>query len=238
MPRRASRYSTEPDVAGAGRLIGDPIRASMLFALIDGRPQPATSLAVRARASPQAASNHLARLVAGGLIICERSGRERRYRLASGNVANALEALSLIARPGRVTGLAHTTAMQRLQAARSCYDHLAGKLGVGIADALLASKALRLRDGAFALTRRGESVLDELAIDLAALRNERRPFACACTDWTERRPHVAGALGAALLTRFVASGWVERIAGDRALRVTSAGTRALEAHFGIFWGER
>jgi hypothetical protein len=121
--------------------------------------------------------------------------------------------------------------MQRLQHARSCYDHLAGKLGVGIADALVASKALRLLGTGFVVTRLGETVLDELEIDLDALRNERRPLARACTDWTERRPHIAGALGAALLTRFIASRWVERIAGDRSLRVTPAGARALERHF-------
>src|SRR5215472_12508762 len=126
MPRRALRYSTEPDVAATGALIGDPVRAAMLYALIGGGTLPATELAARSGASAQAASAHLARLTGGGLLTAERAGRQRLYRLASADVGRALEALALISAPARITGLAQSSEMKRLRRARSCYDHMAG----------------------------------------------------------------------------------------------------------------
>ncbi|MDB5029205.1 MAG: ArsR family transcriptional regulator [Candidatus Eremiobacteraeota bacterium] len=234
MTRRSSRRRhADPDVAAVAALIGDRTRAAMLFALLDGRELPATELAFRAGTSAPAASSHLAQLVSGGLLAVTASGRQRLFRLASPDVAHAIEALAVVARPEPVVALSQSVKMSRLREARSCYDHLAGRMGVALTDALLARKALRLCDNEFEVTRSGEAFFTGLEIDLDAARGRRRSFAPACVDWTERRPHLAGSLGASILQLFLASRWITRNSEDRALRVTPEGRVELEHRFRI-----
>ncbi len=222
-----------PNVAKVAALIGDPVRAKMLFALLDGCERTASELAFRGDASPQAASAHLAKLNDGGLISARNAGRQRLFRLASPDIAHAIEVLASIAPAAPVTSLNQHTAMQRLRRARSCYDHLAGRLGVAVTEALTGRRFLSPRDDTFTITRNGESFFANIGIDLDSVRTSRRHFARACMDWTERRHHVAGALGAALLDGFVAHQWVRRNPRDRSLDITSDGNMTLRTELGI-----
>lgn len=226
-PRRQRSHAADPDVAATAALIGDPVRAAMLLALLGGAALPATELAYRGGASPQAASAHLRKLVDGRLLTVAASGRHRTYRLAGRDVAQAIEALLSVAPPRRMVALTQSFAMDRLRAARTCYDHLAGRLGVAVTDGLVRRGAIHPANGEFRVTERGEGVFGDLGIDVAELRHARRALARACTDWTERRPHLAGSLGKALLDRFVANAWLVRSAADRSVRLTSRGERAV-----------
>jgi len=222
-----------PNVASVASLMADAGRARMLFALLDGREASATSLASVAGVSPQSASAHLHRLVAGGLLEARSAGRQRLFRLASVRVAAAIESLASIAPAAPVTSMSEHSTMERLREARSCYDHLAGRLGVGITDALLAKHAIALRLETFRLTRRGERFFSRLGIDIDAVCAQRRAASRACMDWTERRYHLAGGIGAALLHRVLDEGWLKRSATDRSLRVTATGRTALPRVFGV-----
>ena len=233
MTRSSRPAGTDPDVAEVAALIGDPARAPMLLALFDEVELPASELAFRAGVSPSSASAHLAKMVAGGLLRVTASGRQRLFRLASPEVGVALEALGAIARPARIVALAQDNAMQRLREARTCYDHLAGRLGVALTDRLVETGAIALDGGDFTLGRRGKRIFVELGVDLDEAIERRRAFARRCLDWTERRPHLAGSLGAALLSGILAHGWVARLPRTRALRVTPQGRAALERRFGI-----
>lgn len=222
-----------PDVVPIAALIADPARSAMLWALSDGRALPAGELARIAAVTPATTSEHLAKLVAGGLIIGERHGRHRYYRLANPDVVGAMEALAVASRPTPARTAGEAYAGKLLRFARTCYDHLAGFVGVAVTEALVESGALRLEGRAYVVTADGEARFAELGIDVPALRSERRAFARACLDWSERRYHLAGALGARLCERLIALKWLERQPGTRALRVSSAGRRALQRSFGI-----
>jgi DNA-binding transcriptional ArsR family regulator len=217
----------DADIAAVAALIGEPARAAVLDALLDGGALPASELARRAGVTPSTTSAHLARLTAGGLLLCEPAGRERRYRLASPDVAEVLEALARIAPRREVRSLRGAGRAEAIRAARTCYDHLAGRLGVDVTEALVGRGALVLRDSAYEVTASGEALLAELGVDVATARGRRRSFARACLDWSERRPHLAGSLGAALADAFLARRWVERRPADRGLKVTPAGRREL-----------
>jgi len=221
------------DIAPVAALLGDPARAAIVGALHDGRPSPAGELARRAGIAPSTASEHLRRLVDGGLLTVERSGRQRHFRLASGEVAYAVEALAAIAPRRPVRSLRAANTASALEAARTCYDHLAGRLGVAIAESLVRLEALNADNGGFARGPRAAEVLSGLGVDLAAVSRRRRPFALGCLDWSERRPHVAGALGAAVADAFLGHGWVVRRPDDRALVVTAAGRTALAERLAI-----
>jgi hypothetical protein len=161
-------------------------------------------------------------------VEAEPAGRQRRYRLSRPEVARAIEALALIAPRRRVSSLRAASAAERLREGRTCYDHLAGRLGVGITDALLARRALRFRDGEFEVTGSGERLLGQIGLDVGAARERRRAFALACQDWTERRSHLAGALGAELCDRLFELGWVERRGSGRAAALTETGSAGLK----------
>lgn len=226
------------DVSMVARLIGEPARAAMLDALLTGRALTAGELARVAGVAPATASEHLARMRAGGLVQVLASGRHRYYRLASSEVAQALEALALIgpARPAR--GLRQVRATSAMLAARTCYDHLAGRVGVAVHDALAAGGALVIGTDGYDVSAAGEEILGRCGVDVAAARSHRRIFARPCLDFTERRPHLAGALAAALLQRMCDLGWVvPRTKTHRALRITDAGRQGLSETFGID-GER
>ena len=224
-------------VAPVATLIADPARAAMLFALSDGRALPAGELARVAHVMPPTASAHLTKLVAGGLLVAEREGRHRYYRLANPDIVHALEALAAVAPPGQPASRKDAFAARGIRFARTCYDHLAGELGVRITSALVDRGSLVLVGRAYDVTPAGEIELEALGVDVGAVRQaarrSRRIFTRACLDWSERRYHVAGALGAALCARLLEAEWLERLPASRAVRVTNAGRRALRRHFGV-----
>lgn len=208
-------------------LIGEAARIQMLSALLDGNSHSASALALVAGVSPQTASSHLSKLHTGGLIVSEQKGRQRFFRLKGTDVAVAIEALGALAqRPD-------TAAMPELRFARTCYDHLAGALAIALRDELLKKSAIRHEPDAFVLTRTGERFLASLQIDAEPLRKLRRSFARTCLDWTERHPHIGGAVGAALLSRFLERKWLVRIRHTRSLRLTHEGESEFERVFGI-----
>lgn len=224
----------EVDIAVPARLIGEPARGAMLSALLSGEALTSGELARAARVGPSTASEHLGRLRDGGLVEVVAAGRHRYYRLASTEVAAALEALAMVSPQRPVRSLRQASMDAAMALARSCYDHLAGRVGVGVHDALVAAGALEAGPGGYLLTSAGERVLGELGVDVAGARASRRSFARACLDATERRPHLAGALGAALYRRVTELGWVvRRGSGQRALRLTDRGRLGFTAELGV-----
>jgi len=224
--------SGDADLATPARLMGEPARAAMLVALLDGRSLPASELAAIACVKPPTASAHLAQLVEGGLVTDRRIGRHRYFALAGPDVADAVEALQRIAPRQSVSSYRQSATAERLAEARSCYDHLAGRVALRLADALVAEGAIapleagrpgRILPSAGAGTLAMRLGLPEVGAD------GRRPAVRGCLDWTERRPHIAGRLGAHLLDTVLTEGWVARVPGDRSLRVTDAGRAALAA---------
>jgi DNA-binding transcriptional ArsR family regulator len=218
----------DADVAVVAAAIGGRSRAAILERLMDGDAWPAGELASAAGVAPSTASDHLDALVDVGLIEVDRRGRQRRFRLASPEVAHAIEALAVIAPRRHASWLREVTTAERLRAGRTCYDHLAGRLGVAVTDALLARRALRPNDRGFSIPRAGEQVFRELGVDLGEVRRRRRAFAIPCLDWTEQRTHLAGALGAAVCERCFDLGWIERHGPGRAVAVSRDGRVNLE----------
>ncbi|MGI5244115.1 ArsR/SmtB family transcription factor [Dactylosporangium sp. CA-139066] len=222
------------DLARLANLLADETRAAMCLALLDGRAWTAGELAAHTGVAKSTASEHLDRLIGGGLLAEERQGRHRYVRLADAGVAHLVEDLSAHLEPRRapVRGLRQATADAAMKRGRTCYDHLAGELGVAVADAMTARGLIDQRGG-FALTEAGLAWLTgEAGIDAAALQ-ARRPLARGCLDWTERRAHLAGLAGARLCERFMAQRWVVRIGSSRAVKVTPAGRDGLRALLGI-----
>jgi DNA-binding transcriptional ArsR family regulator len=223
--------SVEPDVASIAALIGEPARAAILGALLGGLAIPAGELAARARITPQTASAHLAKLVEGAILDVRTVGRRRYYRIANPRVGAALEALAVIAPPPRSRTLAESEQVKALRFARTCYDHLAGTLGVALTEALLCERMLARHDETFAVTPRGGLLLAEWGVQTA--RRSGRVFARPCLDWSERRDHLAGALGAGIASAFLARGWIVRLRGGRAVRLTDEGRRTLQRDLGL-----
>jgi DNA-binding transcriptional ArsR family regulator len=223
----------EPNIASPAALIGDPGRAAMLQALMDGRAHPAGALAWAAGLTAQAASNHLARLVDGGLVTVEREGRHRYYRLANAEVAHALEALALVAAPVRSLEQPRSPQARALRDGRCCYSHLAGRLGIAVTDALVERGLIvPAADKLYVVSPAGQAWFEELGVAADASRS-KRGLARQCLDWTERRHHLAGPLGVALLGRLVALGWIETVAGSRAARLTTRGREELRTRLGV-----
>jgi DNA-binding transcriptional ArsR family regulator len=211
-------------ISSLGYLLADPGRTAMLLALLEGRSLPAGELARAASVSPQSASAHLAKLSQGGLITMQREGRCRYYKLAGQRVANALEALGAISTSRPAAEYIRSKADQSMLMARSCYDHLAGRAGVALTEAMQKQHVIVAEgDRNYRLTARGTDWLRELGLEVEGLRRSKRHLARRCLDWTERRPHVGGALGAALLQHFLEEGWLGRCRESRALRVTPKG---------------
>lgn len=222
---------------GAARVaaaIGEPARARMLYDLMDGRARTSTELAIAADVTPSTASVHLQRLAALRLVTVLAQGRHRYYRLAGAQVAGALEALNVVA--GRRRRVLSPATPHHLREARTCYDHLAGRAGVALTDRF---HALRWLSGPgpgrtdYSLTSAGAAGLAAHGIDIDASRATRRRFAYACVDWSERRPHLGGALGAAVLALLLRRKWAVPDLDSRALRITPAGRRELGARFGV-----
>lgn len=220
-----------PDIALLGAMIGDPARANMLIALMSGKALTATELASEAGITVQTASSHLSKLEGAGLLQQRKQGRHRYFTLADEDVAEVLESLmGLAAR----RGLMRTRTGPKdpaLRHARVCYNHLAGDLGVQLFDSLQQRDLLVGSESDFTLTDAGRAFLDEMGIDVSALERERRPVCKSCLDWSERRTHMAGALGTAMLTRFMELGWADRVPKSRVISFSAKGQKAFEKHF-------
>lgn len=229
----ARAMSGEADLSTPAALMAEPTRASMLLALLDGSERPASELARIAGVSAPTASEHLARLTAGGLIEDRRCGRHRYFRLCNTEVAAAIEALARIAPSQPVNSLRSARAGRTLAYARTCYDHLAGQLGVAVAEALVARGTIEpLRSGEVGrIARSDDPLLQTLDFDIDG--RARRPAVRGCLDWTQRRPHVAGRLGDAILTYLDDRRWIVRARGDRSVRLSEAGRDGLGDLFGI-----
>lgn len=238
----------DADIARIAALIGEPSRARVLMALAGGRALTAGRLAAEARVSASTISEHLARLLDAQLLHAERSGRVRYFRLADESVARALEALAEIAPPEPVRSLRQSTRAQSLRRARTCYSHLAGRLGVALMAALLKDEQLVAvgnvrqsgekqnevsdRDTIYRLTTKGHDRLAAFGIDVGAVMRKRAPIRY-CVDWSEQQPHLAGALGTALTRRLFDLSWIEPAAHPRAVTLTEAGRVGLHATFGL-----
>ena len=221
-----------PGLSRIGALLADPGRAAMLWSLMDGSARPAGELTIIAGLSPSAASGHLAKLAESGLLALEVLGRHRYYRIATPEIAAAIEALAHLAQasaPVRPVPAAARTVPIDMRCARTCYDHMAGELAVRVFDHLLARGWLVDRGGAVEATDEGSVVLSGWGIDVGAQRARKRRFACTCLDWSERRAHLGGALGAALLDHWTEHRWVEHAEKPRVLRITPAGRQRFDA---------
>ena len=222
-----------PGFSSIAALFADPGRAAMIWALMDGSARPAGELALLAGLSASSTSAHLSKLVEGGLLVQQRHGRNRFYRLAGPEVGQLVEALASAAlatqpRVLRKLPLSRGTP-QALREARTCYDHLAGELAVGVFARMTAAGWLQHEGTTVSISDTGHAGLAALGIDMAGLGQRRRQLVCACPDWSERKPHLGGALGAALLQLCEQSGWVRRSKDSRALHVAPAGRKAIEA---------
>jgi DNA-binding transcriptional ArsR family regulator len=216
-------------IAATAALLGDPARANILAALLDGRALTAKELAFAAHVTPQTASGHLAKLSDGGLLAAEKQGRHRYYRLASPLVGQMLEGVMAVAGPEPPRPSAWRGG-EALRMARTCYDHLAGRLGVALADALLERGHVALGPDGGEVTEGGQRFLRAFGVSPSP---GRRVFCRPCLDWSERRPHLAGHLGAALASRCFELGWVTRQRDTRALAISQAGWRGFRETFGI-----
>ena len=223
----------QPAVSEIAALVGNPARANILMALIDGRALTATELAYIAGVSPQTTSEHLARLRDAKLLSLTKQGRHSYFRLGSPEVALMIEGIMVVAADGPRRYRPRWNGDEQLRTARTCYDHIAGRLGVALADAMTRRKHIVLTDDGGMVTRAGEKYLSDFGIALAAAREGRRTFCRPCIDWSERRPHLAGALGVALAERCFDLGWIARIRDSRALKITPKGVAAFRDEFGI-----
>jgi len=212
-------------------LIGDPVRARILWALMDGRAYTATELAIHADTTRTNLSMHLRKLLDAEMLSVEVQGRHRYYTFSRPEVAYALEAMANLLPPGKRVEKAAGGEILPIAYCRSCYDHLAGRVGVMLTESMVTEGIIVLKGGKFEVTAGGHRWFEKLGIDVAALQEQRRSFSRACLDWTERRHHLAGALGAALLSRMLESHWLRVTPHSRALTVTGKGQKALTELF-------
>lgn len=234
VPAKAYPMTYDADFSAAAQLISDPTRARMLAVLLDGRARPAGELAYAANVSAQTASSHLSKLLEGGLLSVEKEGRHRYYRLSGPSIAEALERLSTLtnATPPRRKPL--NPHARKLQYARSCYDHLAGRLGVAVAQGLQSQGFIIAEaDKRFDVSAAGRDWFLSIGLDIESLRPTRRGLARQCLDWTERSHHLAGPLGVALLGQMCANGWLRRSRESRAVFLTPKGRTELRRELGV-----
>jgi DNA-binding transcriptional ArsR family regulator len=219
---------SQPDLAAAATLLAEPARAELVLAALADGPLGASELAARAGVSRSTASGHLRRLVEGGFLVVAAQGRSRRYELAGPEVAEAVEALSRVAPPRAARSLREANRNELIREARTCYDHLAGRLGVAFAGALERRGVVERSNGDYVLGRRAAAGLAELGIELEPLVGLRRPLVRGCLDWSERELHVAGALGAALTARLLELGCIVRRDATRSVVLTDEGRELFE----------
>ena len=220
-------------ISEVAALVGDPARANILAALMGGRALTATELARAAGVSPQTTSGHLGKLADGRLIACVKQGRHRYYRLGSHRVAEMLEGIMAVVADAPPRHRPPSKLDGAMRMARTCYDHFAGRLGVGLTDTLCARGHLMLTEEGGEVTESGVAFFEDFGIDLTAARTRRRIFCRPCLDWTERRPHLGGSVGAVLAKRCFDLGWLEHMRESRALTITAAGRRGLHETFAL-----
>ncbi|MHB8529788.1 MAG: ArsR/SmtB family transcription factor [Caulobacteraceae bacterium] len=222
-----------PAISQIAALLGNPARANMMIALLDGRALGATELAYAAGVSPQTTSGHLAGLSRARLLTRQKQGRCVHYRLASPLVGRMVEGIMAVAADGPSQRRPAWRGEEALRNARTCYDHLAGRLGVALAEALMSRRRIVLGEDGGRVTPTGIAFFGQFGLDLGAIARGRRAFCRPCLDWSERRAHLAGALGAALAARCFELGWIERMPGGRALAIPPAGRDGFAKAFGM-----
>lgn len=225
--------NANPNVAIVASLVSEPSRAAILTALLDGRFHPASELAYMAGIKPQTASFHLAKMVEAHVIVVEKQGRHRYYGIQDPEIAKIMESLLSIAPPQKIKSFNQASQDKAIRSARTCYDHLAGALGVKVTDSLLNMNVIREDKDGFVVTESGEEFFQAFQINLENARKKRRFFSHKCLDWSERRHHLAGALGNALLERFIELNWVQRLPKTRAIQITDEGKQGLKETFSI-----
>lgn len=218
----------KPDIAELISRIGDPSRVAMLLCLLGGKALPASELARAARIKPQTASSYLREMIESGLLVHESYGRHRYYRIANDEVGQAVETLSAIAPSKPIHSRLESDQSKALHFARTCYDHIAGEVGVALTDKFIERGFIREEERNFVVTQDGVKWFTEFGIPVTEIRSGRRHFARQCLDWSERRHHMSGILGAAVTNRLFELKWIVRVPGGRTVRVTDAGLRGLE----------
>ncbi|MDH2880336.1 ArsR/SmtB family transcription factor [Bacillus cytotoxicus] len=221
------------NIAKVASLISDPSRAAILTHLMDGHPHPATELARVAKIKPQTVSFHLHKLYTMQILEVEKHGRYHYYKLANQEMAEILGKLLYIVPFKPIQSFKEIKKHEEIQYARTCYDHLAGKLGVGLTNSLLYKQVLQKNGSEFEVTEIGAHFFEDFGINLDILRNKRRAFSKCCLDWTERQYHIAGALGNAILERMLEQNWITRTDGSRAVYITSLGKQNIFEIFSL-----
>jgi DNA-binding transcriptional ArsR family regulator len=222
-----------PNISYIAKLIAEPTRAIILDCLMNNQALPASELAYMAKVSHPTISSHLSKLVEGNLIIVEQHGRHRYYRLASHEVAEVFEKLGTIAPTVQVRSLRQSDQLKHVRYARTCYDHLAGKLGVKITEKLIDKEFITLEDEEYIVTQQGKMWFLNLGINIEEANTKRRVFAKPCLDWSERRYHISGWLGAAITNLLFEQGWITKAEKNRAVYLTETGIKSLQNQLGI-----
>lgn len=225
--------NANPNVAIVASLVSEPSRAAILTALLDGRFHPASELAYMAGIKPQTASYHLTKMVEANVVAVEKQGRHRYYGLRHSEVAQVIESFLSIAPPVKIKSLKQSSEDRKIRFARTCYDHLAGALGVQLTASLIQMGLLVEERQAYLVTDHGLAFFNRLHIDPQELQKKRRLFASKCLDWSERRHHLGGALGNALLERLLELNWIKRLPATRAIEVTPEGRRGFKETFSM-----
>lgn len=225
--------SDAPRMAEVAALVGDPARSNILCALLGGRALTATELSFAAGVSPQTTSGHLGKLLGARLLVVMKQGRHRYYGLAGPHIGQMLESIMNVALTGPPRFQPKSRVDTDMRHARTCYDHIAGVLGVGLADRLTERDHVVLGDEGGEVTRTGTAFLSGLGVDLSGALAKKRIFCRPCVDWTERRPHIGGAVGAALANWCFDKHWIERVRDSRALTITPAGKHGLAEIFSL-----
>ncbi|MEK4201675.1 ArsR/SmtB family transcription factor [Cytobacillus sp. FSL K6-0265] len=225
--------SIHPNITALTALLAEKSRATILAALMDGKFHTASELAYMATIKPQTASFHLAKLVENNLVISEKNGRFRYFRIANDEVANTLEIFMSISPPPEVRSLKQSSQLKRLENARTCYDHLAGRLSVKLTNIMEEEGYIEKANKRFIITTKGEHFFKELGIDVIALSKKRRSFCHACLDWSERTHHLGGALGNGLFERYLELGWIESRENSREIVLTNKGISGFRDFFGL-----
>ncbi|PWA09380.1 ArsR/SmtB family transcription factor [Flavobacterium laiguense] len=214
-------------------LIGDPTRATIMWTLLEGKAFTATELAIAVTTSPQNISMHLTKLVQANLLVVESQGRHKYYRFARKEIAYAIEAMISLVPPSISTQSTKTEKISGIKHCRTCYDHLAGKVGVALTDSLLQQQLLLDTSGGFEISPEGEKWFTEFGIPLTVLKQQKRSFLRPCLDWSERRPHMAGSVATALLDKMLLENWLRKTKDSRALTVTAKGKKEFQSRLGI-----
>ncbi|ALP36332.1 ArsR family transcriptional regulator [Paenibacillus sp. 28ISP30-2] len=229
--------SAKSNVAMIASLVSEPSRAAILTALLDGRFHPASELAHMAGIKPQTASFHLAKMTEAQVVTVEKQGRHRYYGIQNPEVARVMESFLSIAPPVPIKSFQHASEDKAIRQARTCYDHLAGHLGVQLTASLIQKDYISQDRDGFSVTEKGRAFFADFQIDLEATKKKRRSFSYKCIDWSERRHHLAGALGNALLDRLLELNWIQRLPKTRAIYITADGERGFKEVFSIEIGK-